>query len=119
MPSPLASQLARFLSLTLAISWNQFSSFHSRSTSVARRRSRGGSINNCAPRSSSSGWPPAASARGFHLGLPDHRWFATDVWRRLLLRSSSFALPDAFGYPPAEGRPLLRAARLARALDDG
>lgn len=25
----------------------------------------------------------AASARGFHLGLPDHRWFATDVWRRL------------------------------------
>ncbi|HVW53413.1 MAG TPA: PLP-dependent aminotransferase family protein [Trinickia sp.] len=52
----------------------------------------------------------AASARGFHLGLPDHRWFATDVWRRLLLRSSSFALPDAFDYPPAEGRPLLRAA---------
>lgn len=54
--------------------------------------------------------PPAASARGFHLGLPDHRWFAADVWRRLLLRSSSFALADAFGYPPAEGRPLLRAA---------
>lgn len=52
----------------------------------------------------------AASARGFHLGLPDHRWFATEVWRRLLLRSSSLALPDAFGYPPAEGRPLLRAA---------
>jgi GntR family transcriptional regulator/MocR family aminotransferase len=52
----------------------------------------------------------APTPHGFHLGLPDHRWFPSDVWRRLLLRSSSLALPDAFGYPPAEGRPLLRAA---------
>lgn len=53
---------------------------------------------------------PATATRGFHLGVPEHRWFPSDVWRRLLLRSSSLALPDAFGYPPAEGHPLLRAA---------
>jgi GntR family transcriptional regulator / MocR family aminotransferase len=53
---------------------------------------------------------PASPPRGFHLGVPEHRWFPSDVWRRLLLRSSSLALPDAFGYPPAEGHPLLRAA---------
>ena len=52
----------------------------------------------------------ASAPRGFHLGVPDHHWFPSDVWRRSLLRSSSLALPDAFGYPPAEGRPLLRAA---------
>lgn len=46
----------------------------------------------------------------FELGVPEHRWFPSDVWRRLMLHSTSFALPDAFGYPPAEGRPLLRAA---------
>lgn len=44
------------------------------------------------------------------MGVPDHRWFPSDVWRRLLLRCASLALPDAFDYPPAEGRPLLRAA---------
>jgi len=52
----------------------------------------------------------ASAPPGFHLGVPDHRWFPSDVWRRLLLRSSSLALPNAFGYPSAEGRPLLRAA---------
>ena len=51
-----------------------------------------------------------SATRGFALGVPDHRWFPSDVWRRLLLRASNTSLPDAFGYPPAEGRPLLRAA---------
>ncbi|MGN6317707.1 MocR-like pyridoxine biosynthesis transcription factor PdxR [Trinickia sp.] len=50
------------------------------------------------------------TSRGFALGVPDHRRFPSDVWRRLLLRCASLALPDAFDYPPAEGRPLLRAA---------
>ncbi|WP_206956781.1 MocR-like pyridoxine biosynthesis transcription factor PdxR [Trinickia acidisoli] len=50
------------------------------------------------------------ATRGFELGVPDHRWFPSDVWRRSLLHTTSFALAGAFGYPPAEGRPLLRAA---------
>ncbi|HTH73470.1 MAG TPA: PLP-dependent aminotransferase family protein [Trinickia sp.] len=54
--------------------------------------------------------PTSPASRGFALGVPDHRWFPSDVWRRLLLRSASLALPNAFDYPPAEGRPLLRAA---------
>lgn len=53
---------------------------------------------------------PSPASRGFALGVPDHRWFPSDVWRRLLLRSASLALPDAFDYPPVAGRPLLRAA---------
>ena len=54
--------------------------------------------------------PPSTATRGFQLGVPDHRWFPSDVWRRSLLRASSFALPDAFGYSSADGRPRLRAA---------
>ncbi|KAA0080986.1 MocR-like pyridoxine biosynthesis transcription factor PdxR [Trinickia soli] len=50
------------------------------------------------------------ASQGFALGVPDHRWFPTDIWRRLLLRGASISLPDSFGYPPAEGRPSLRAA---------
>ncbi|PMS21979.1 GntR family transcriptional regulator [Trinickia dabaoshanensis] len=49
-------------------------------------------------------------SRTFELGIPEHRWFPSDIWRRALLRSTSLALADAFGYPAPEGRPLLREA---------
>lgn len=62
------------------------------------------------PETSSTTHGSSPASGGFVLGVPDHRWFPADVWRRLLLRSGSLALPDAFDYPPAEGRALLRAA---------
>ncbi|MGG1948470.1 PLP-dependent aminotransferase family protein [Trinickia sp. NRRL B-1857] len=72
-----------------------------------------------APRPPAMDWRKAGPAeaterssitRGFELGVPEHRWFPSDVWRRALMRASSPALADAFGYPAPEGRPLLRAA---------
>ncbi|WP_116140903.1 PLP-dependent aminotransferase family protein [Trinickia diaoshuihuensis] len=54
--------------------------------------------------------PTVSIARSFELGIPEHRWFPSDVWRRMLLRSTSLSLADGFGYPAPQGRPLLRAA---------
>jgi GntR family transcriptional regulator/MocR family aminotransferase len=51
-----------------------------------------------------------SNPRSFELGIPEQRWFPSDIWRRALMRASSLALADAFGYPAPEGRPLLRAA---------
>ncbi|RKP43511.1 PLP-dependent aminotransferase family protein [Trinickia fusca] len=57
---------------------------------------------------------PPANAKpepaAFQLGVPEHRYFPLDVWRRLLVHALPFAQPAAFGYPPTEGQPLLRAA---------
>ena len=50
-------------------------------------------------------------APGFRLGMPEHRLFPVDVWRRLLTRAlNRRADPAAFDYPEPHGRPLLRAA---------
>ncbi|TKC91671.1 PLP-dependent aminotransferase family protein [Trinickia terrae] len=51
-----------------------------------------------------------APTHGFHIGVPDHRRFPLDVWRRLLARSLKSHDASAFGYQAPYGRPLLRAA---------
>jgi GntR family transcriptional regulator/MocR family aminotransferase len=77
----------------------------------ARRRSRcaGGQLNPWWRRYAPTVMRFAAAPRvaGFRLGVPEHRHFPLDVWRRLLNRSVSDA---SFDYPDAHGRPLLRAA---------
>jgi GntR family transcriptional regulator / MocR family aminotransferase len=53
----------------------------------------------------------AARPAGFRLGVPEHRHFPLDVWRRLLNRALNRRVSGAcFDYPDAHGRPLLRTA---------
>lgn len=48
--------------------------------------------------------------RSFRLGLPDHRHFPHDVWRRLHAQALHAFSKQPFRYPPSEGLPELREA---------
>ncbi len=48
--------------------------------------------------------------RNFRLGIPDHRHFPHDLWRRLSVRSLRAWSRTGFSYPPSEGIPTLREA---------
>jgi GntR family transcriptional regulator/MocR family aminotransferase len=48
--------------------------------------------------------------RSFRLGIPDHRYFPHDVWRRLSAQSLRAWSRTGFSYPPSEGIPALREA---------
>jgi GntR family transcriptional regulator / MocR family aminotransferase len=81
----------------------------------ARRRSRsaGEQLNpwwrRYAPRVLGFAYAPRAA--GFRLGIPEHRHFPLDVWRRLLNRALNRRTGGAsFDYPDPHGRPLLRTA---------
>ncbi|HJW47560.1 MAG TPA: PLP-dependent aminotransferase family protein [Lysobacter sp.] len=49
-------------------------------------------------------------ARSFRLGIPDHRYFPHEVWRRLSAQSLRAWAKTPFSYPPSEGLPELREA---------
>ncbi len=51
--------------------------------------------------------PPA---RSFRTGVPEHRHFDHDIWRRLTLRALRAAAPQPFNYGLAQGLPALREA---------
>lgn len=55
---------------------------------------------------------PASSlpARSFRLGVPEHRFFPHEPWRRLMARAWRDASRQPFHYPPADGLPALREA---------
>ncbi len=48
--------------------------------------------------------------RCFRLGVPEHRFFPHDTWRRLSARTLRDWSRRRFGYPPSEGLPALREA---------
>lgn len=48
--------------------------------------------------------------RNFRLGMPDHRHFPHDIWRRLSAQSLRTWAKTSFSYPPSEGIPMLREA---------
>jgi GntR family transcriptional regulator/MocR family aminotransferase len=54
-----------------------------------------------------SGDPPGQS---FRLGIPDHRYFPHETWRRLSARALRALSRQPFRYPPTEGIPELREA---------
>ena len=53
---------------------------------------------------------PALPARSFRLGLPEHRHFPHDAWRRVSAQALRAWSRQPFGYPPAEGIAPLREA---------
>ncbi|MDI9238213.1 PLP-dependent aminotransferase family protein [Lysobacter sp. LF1] len=72
-----------------------------------------------APRLGATWQPPSWSSAvqagdewttGFRLGVPDHRAFPFDVWRRLLSRAFHPRHGASLGYQPPHGRPRLREA---------
>ncbi len=48
--------------------------------------------------------------QSFRLGIPDHRHFPHDIWRRLSAQSLRAWSKKGFSYPPSEGIPALREA---------
>ncbi|MFC5437667.1 PLP-dependent aminotransferase family protein [Rhodanobacter umsongensis] len=52
----------------------------------------------------------ALPVRSFRLGIPDHRHFPHDVWRRLMSRALRRSSREPFAYAPSEGIPALREA---------
>ena len=54
--------------------------------------------------------PRQLPARSFRLGIPDHRHFPHDIWRRLSAQSLRTWSKTSFSYPPSEGIPALREA---------
>jgi len=57
--------------------------------------------------------PPPARAlpeRNFRLGIPDHRHFPHDVWRRLMAQALRRSAREPFAYAPSQGIPALREA---------
>jgi GntR family transcriptional regulator/MocR family aminotransferase len=54
--------------------------------------------------------PRVLPARSFRLGVPEHRHFPHDTWRRLMAQSLRAWSKTAFGYPPSQGIPVLREA---------
>jgi GntR family transcriptional regulator/MocR family aminotransferase len=48
--------------------------------------------------------------RNFRLGIPEHRHFPHDVWRRLMAQALRTSSRERFAYPPSEGIPALREA---------
>ena len=49
-------------------------------------------------------------ARSFRLGMPDHRFFPHEIWRRLTAQALRQGSRARFSYPPSEGMPALREA---------
>lgn len=49
-------------------------------------------------------------ARNFRLGVPEHRYFPHDTWRRLSAQCLRTWAKTSFSYPPPEGIPALREA---------
>lgn len=49
-------------------------------------------------------------ARNFRLGIPDHRHFPHDVWRRLMAQALRSSSREPFAYAPSAGIPALREA---------
>lgn len=54
--------------------------------------------------------PTGLPARCFRIGIPDHRYFPHDVWRRLASRSLRAWSKLPFNYHPTEGLHVLREA---------
>lgn len=48
--------------------------------------------------------------RSFRLGIPDHRHFPHDIWRRLMAQTLRRSSRDQFAYAPSQGIPVLREA---------
>jgi GntR family transcriptional regulator / MocR family aminotransferase len=48
--------------------------------------------------------------RNFRLGVPDHRHFPHDVWRRLMAQTLRKSSREPFAYAPSQGIPALREA---------
>jgi GntR family transcriptional regulator/MocR family aminotransferase len=57
-----------------------------------------------------SSWAGELPSRSFRLGVPDHRYFPHEVWRRLTARSLRVSARTGFGYAPPEGLVELRDA---------
>ena len=54
--------------------------------------------------------PRQLPERCFRLGIPEHRWFPHETWRRLVARSLRTWSRRPFAYPPTQGVPALREA---------
>lgn len=54
--------------------------------------------------------PRVLPERSFRLGIPEHRLFPHDAWRRLNARALRRWSKTPFGYPPSAGLPELREA---------
>ena len=54
--------------------------------------------------------PRELPERSFRLGMPEHRHFPHDVWRRLTAKALRTASRTGFTYPPTQGLPELREA---------
>jgi GntR family transcriptional regulator/MocR family aminotransferase len=54
--------------------------------------------------------PRQLPERCFRLGVPEHRLFPHETWRRLVARSLRSWSRQPFAYPPTEGVPALREA---------
>ncbi|WP_426689194.1 PLP-dependent aminotransferase family protein [Rhodanobacter ginsengiterrae] len=52
----------------------------------------------------------ALPQRNFRLGIPDHRHFPHDSWRRLMAQALRRSAREPFAYAPSEGIPALREA---------
>ena len=48
--------------------------------------------------------------RSFRLGIPDHRHFPHDIWRRLMAQTLRRSSREQFAYAPSQGIPVLREA---------
>ena len=48
--------------------------------------------------------------RNFRLGIPDHRHFPHEVWRRLMAQTLRKSSREPFAYAPSQGIPALREA---------
>lgn len=48
--------------------------------------------------------------RNFRLGIPDHRHFPHDIWRRLMAQALRRSSREPFAYAPSQGVPALREA---------
>ncbi|WP_426702759.1 PLP-dependent aminotransferase family protein [Rhodanobacter sp. Col0626] len=48
--------------------------------------------------------------QNFRLGIPDHRHFPHDIWRRLMAQALRRSSREPFAYAPSEGIPALREA---------
>jgi GntR family transcriptional regulator/MocR family aminotransferase len=54
--------------------------------------------------------PREVPERSFRLGMPEHRHFPHEAWRRLTARSQRIWSRNGFSYPPSQGLPELRQA---------
>ncbi|KQZ74655.1 GntR family transcriptional regulator [Rhodanobacter sp. Root561] len=48
--------------------------------------------------------------RNFRLGIPDHRHFPHELWRRLMAQTLRRSVREPFAYAPSQGIPALREA---------